>query len=46
MATMPLRRVSDVAVVGPATLLVTAVEPGSLWRVNTRTGARTKVAGR
>jgi streptogramin lyase len=37
--------VSDVAVVGPGTLLVSAVEPGSLWRVDARTGARTKLAG-
>jgi len=37
--------VSDVAVVGPSTLLVSAVEPGSLWRVDARTGARTKLAG-
>ena len=38
-------RVSDVAVVGPRTLLVSAVEPGSLWRVDARTGARTKLSG-
>jgi hypothetical protein len=37
--------VSDVAVVGPGMLLVSAVEPGSLWRVDARTGARTKLAG-
>jgi hypothetical protein len=37
--------VSDVAVVGPNTLLVSAVEPGSLWRVDARSGARTKLAG-
>jgi hypothetical protein len=37
--------VSDVAIVGPNTLLVSAVEPGSLWRVDARTGARTQVAG-
>jgi hypothetical protein len=37
--------VSDVAVVGAGTLLVSAVEPGSLWRVDARTGARTKLAG-
>lgn len=37
--------VSDVAVVGPATLVVTAVEPGTIWRVDARSGARTKLAG-
>jgi sugar lactone lactonase YvrE len=37
--------VSDVAVVGPNTLLVSAVEPGTLWRVDARTGARTSLAG-
>ena len=37
--------VSDVAIVGPHTLLVSAVEPGSLWRVDARTGARTRLAG-
>jgi sugar lactone lactonase YvrE len=35
--------VGDVAVVGPNTLLVSAVEPGSLWRVDARTGARTRL---
>ena len=35
--------VSDVAVLPDGSLVVTAVEPGAVYRVNARTGARTKL---
>jgi hypothetical protein len=37
--------VSDVAVLPEGILVVTAVEPGAVYRVNARTGARTKLTG-
>ncbi len=37
--------VSDVAVLANGSLVVTAVEPGAVYRVNARTGARTKLTG-
>ncbi len=37
--------VSDVAVLGNGSLVITYVEPGAVYRVNPRTGARTKLAG-
>jgi streptogramin lyase len=37
--------VSDVAVLADGSLVITAVEPGAVYRVNPRTGARTKLAG-
>ena len=37
--------VSDVAVLPDGDLIVTAVEPGAIFRVDPRTGARRKLAG-
>jgi len=37
--------VSDVAVLADGRLVITTVEPGAVYRVNSRTGARTKLAG-
>ena len=37
--------VSDVAVLPDGDLIVTAVEPGAVFRVDPRTGARRKLAG-
>jgi streptogramin lyase len=37
--------VSDVAVLADGSLVVTAIEPGAVYRVNARTGSRTKLAG-
>ena len=37
--------VSDVAVLADGSLVVTAVEPGAVYRVDARTGARTKLTG-
>ena len=37
--------VSDVAVLANGSLVVTAVEPGAVYRVNARTGARAKLVG-
>jgi glucose/arabinose dehydrogenase len=38
-------RVSDVAVLADGRLLITTVEPGAVWRVHPRTGARELLAG-
>jgi streptogramin lyase len=38
-------RVSDVAVLPGGALVATTVEPGAVYRVDARTGARTKLAG-
>ena len=35
--------VSDVAVLAEGSLVVTAIEPGAVYRVDARTGARTKL---
>ena len=37
--------VSDVAVLPDGALVATAVEPGAIYRVDARTGERTKIAG-
>jgi hypothetical protein len=37
--------VSDVAVLPGGALVATTVEPGAVYRVDARTGARTKLAG-
>jgi streptogramin lyase len=38
-------RISDVAVLRDGTLVATAVEPGGVYRVDARTGRRTRLAG-